>query len=75
MPLKGYHVVLLQVFEQLVDGLVATQRGGRAHHQQLVLGPGDGHVQAAPVLQQLAQLQVKGRRGPVSTGLKDFDRI
>lgn len=59
--LEGYHVLLLQVFEQLLDGLVAAQRGGRAHHQQLVLGPGDGHVQAAPVLQQLAQLQVKGR--------------
>lgn len=57
--LEGYHVLLLQVFEQLLDGLVAAQRGGRAHHQQLVLGPGDGHVQAAPVLQQLAQLQVK----------------
>lgn len=59
--LEGYHVLLLQVLEQLLDGLVAAQRGGRAHHQQLVLGPGDGHVQAAPVLQQLAQLQVKGR--------------
>lgn len=53
---KGYHVLLLEVVEQLLHGGVAPQRGGGAHHQQLVLGSGDGHVQAAPVLQQRAQL-------------------
>lgn len=70
--LEGYHVLLLQVFEQLLDGLVAAQRGGRAHHQQLVLGPGDGHVQAAPVLQQLAQLQVKGRGRSVTHEFREL---
>lgn len=53
---KGYHVLLLQVVEEFLQGGVASQGGDGAQHQQLVFGSGDGHVQPAPVLKKLPQL-------------------
>lgn len=45
--------------EELLQGRIAAQGWNTAHHDQLVLGSGDGNIQAAPVLQQGAKLEKK----------------
>lgn len=51
---EGYHIFLPQMVEQFLHRRVALKCCGRAHHQQLSFGSGDGYVEAAPVLQQIS---------------------